>query len=58
MKLLHKRAKIGRIEGILPHMMIHFTETFYTFRYRVGPSGERTSILTDFSGSSGEEISF
>jgi hypothetical protein len=57
MKLLHKQVNIGRIEGVLPHMMTHFTETFYTFRYRVGPSGERASILTDFSGSSGEEIS-
>jgi hypothetical protein len=57
MQLPHKRGKTGHMEGISPHITINFAETFYTFRYRVGPSGERVSMLTDFSGSRGEEIS-
>jgi hypothetical protein len=58
MKLPHQQIKNGHFCHVSLHMTAHFVEMFYTFRYRLGHSGEKVPKSASFLCSSGERISF
>jgi hypothetical protein len=57
MKLPHQQVKSGHFCDVSLHMTAHVVEMFYTYRYRVGRSGEHVPKSASFSCSSGDRIS-